>query len=167
MIAKYQKLILRLKTVMMLRFRLELKIPSSDGNMTLNLTNTQVKKLDGVGDKQVRLKLSKTQLKAGGKKTVKETSKKLSLAVTPSDMNKIDAEAMKLKHLTDLSESDIQDGSGLGSLFKLALPFVKKILPKVLGTLGLAAASGAVSGATHKATKGKGIQRAEQVEILI
>ena len=46
-----------------------------------------------------------------------------------------------------------QEGEGI---FALALPFIKQVLPKVLGTLGLAAASGAVSGATHKATSGRG-----------
>ena len=45
-------------------------------------------------------------------------------------------------------------GEGIGSIL---LPFVKKFLPKLLGTLGLVAATGAVFGATHKATSGKGL----------
>ena len=41
----------------------------------------------------------------------------------------------------------------------LVLPFVKNVLPKVLGTLGLTAATGAVSGAANKKASGKGIKR--------
>ena len=51
-----------------------------------------------------------------------------------------------------------QNGTGIGSIIKLALPFVKKVLPKIAASLGLAAASGAISGATHKATSGRGIK---------
>ena len=42
------------------------------------------------------------------------------------------------------------------SILTLALPFIKQVLPKVLDTLGLAAASGAISEATNKATSGRG-----------
>ena len=51
-----------------------------------------------------------------------------------------------------------QKGGFLGALLGLATKFLPKILP-VLGTLGLSAASGAISGATHKATGG-GLKRA-------
>ena len=49
-------------------------------------------------------------------------------------------------------------GEGIASVI---LPFAKKVLPKLLGTLGLAAATGAVSGATHKATSGNNIVEPE------
>jgi hypothetical protein len=58
-----------------------------------------------------------------------------------------------------------QTGSGwISSLLKLALPMIKKEMPKVLGTLALSGASGALSGAsgalsgaTSKWTSGSGI----------
>ena len=137
------------------------------GNFTLNLTPTQVKKLISLsGDRQIRFHLSKTQLSAGATgettKTRKDISRKikeLSLAVTPGERGKINEEIVKLMALLDIDESTVQEGSGIGSLFKLALPVVKKVLPKIAATLGLSAISGAVSGATHKATKGKGLER--------
>ena len=61
--------------------------------------------------------------------------------------------------LLDIDESTVQEGSGIGSLFKLALPVVKKVLPKIAATLGLAGLSGLTSGLTHKAVKGKGLER--------
>ena len=58
-----------------------------------------------------------------------------------------------------VSNKEIQ-GGGLGSLFADLLLMVKTLLPKiaktVLPALGIAAASGAVQGATKKAVEGKG-----------
>jgi len=45
-----------------------------------------------------------------------------------------------------------------GSLFSAIVPLIGKVLP-VLGSLGLAAASGAISGATQKAVAGAGRKR--------
>jgi hypothetical protein len=45
-----------------------------------------------------------------------------------------------------------------GSLFTAIVPLIGKVLP-VLGSLGLAAASGAISGATQKAVSGAGRKR--------
>ena len=131
---------------------------TENGNVTLNLTETQLNKVDKLNPgKQVRLNLSKTQL--GKMKDTSDKLDKISLKVTSKDVKQIDNELSKLMTLNDFDESNIQSGDGIGAIFKLALPFVKKVLPKVLGTLGMAAATGAVSGATHKATSGKGLRR--------
>ena len=139
------------------------KSMGSPGNIVLNLTNRQVTKLNGLQSSETRILLSKTQLKGvhvnSSPPANVKSSADLQFKVTGAQKDKIANELQKLMILNDVSESQFQDGEGIGSIFKLALPFVKKILPKVLGTLGLAAASGAVSGATHKATKGKGIRR--------
>ena len=139
------------------------KSMGSPGNIVLNLTNRQVTKLNGLQSSETRILLSKTQLKGthvnSSPPANVKSSADLQFKVTGVQKDKIANELQKLMILNDVSESQFQDGEGIGSIFKLALPFVKKILPKVLGTLGLAAASGAVSGATHKATKGKGIRR--------
>ena len=65
-------------------------------------------------------------------------------------------ELIKLKSAPTQGILGSQEGE---NVFKLALLFIKKVLPKVLGTLGLAAASGGISGAVHKAiTKSGGSQ---------
>ena len=59
-----------------------------------------------------------------------------------------------------------KEGGFLGpALSVLASTIIPKILP-VLGTLGLAAASGAVSGATKKAVEGNGIIRGSGIKKL-
>ena len=131
---------------------------NGNGNVTLNLTDSQINKIDKLASgKQVRLNLSKTQLKSLGRDAGKSNDGKISLTVTPNQIKAIEGELGKLMALADYDES--QSGTGLGAIFKLALPFVKNTLPKVLGTLGMAAATGAVSGATHKAISGKGLRR--------
>ena len=47
-------------------------------------------------------------------------------------------------------------GSLVGKLTSKLVPVLIKHAPKIIGTLGLAAASGAISGATEKKTSGKG-----------
>ena len=133
---------------------------SGDYNITVPLTKTQVEKLDKLTDNGIRLKLSKTQLSSGSNTSVTSTSKAsdVELVVTPAEKKKINTELLKLLSLKEHEEKLEQDGAGIGSLFKLALPFVKKVLPKIAASLGLAAASGAISGATHKATSGRGIK---------
>ena len=41
-------------------------------------------------------------------------------------------------------------GDGLSSLFQMALPFVKSVAPKVLGTLGLSSIGALTSSAINK-----------------
>ena len=41
-------------------------------------------------------------------------------------------------------------GDGIGSLIQMAMPFIKNVAPKVLGTLGLASLSAATSNAINK-----------------
>ena len=73
------------------------------------------------------------------------------LSLTPLDVEKI-----KKVRFNDIPEVYEFEGNGIASLI---LPFVKNVLPKVLGTLGLAAATGAVSGAANKKASGRGIRR--------
>ena len=50
--------------------------------------------------------------------------------------------------------------SQTGGFLVAIVPFLTKTILPALGTLGLSAASGALSGATNKATRGNGIYRA-------
>ena len=53
--------------------------------------------------------------------------------------------------LTDGKKNkSIQIGDGLASLFQMALPFVKSVAPKVLGTLGLSTLGAVTSSAINK-----------------
>ena len=45
---------------------------------------------------------------------------------------------------------NIQSGDGIGSLIQMALPFVKSVAPKVLGTLGLPSLGAITSSAINK-----------------
>ena len=45
---------------------------------------------------------------------------------------------------------NIQLGDGIGSLIQLALPFVKSVAPKILGTLGLSSLGAITSSAMNK-----------------
>ena len=142
----------------------------------LMLTQTDINHLA----KSSQVHLSKTQLKSNKHifELLQRTPKapatpKKSLSINPLPIVKDPGKEIK-KIITDykqsLSAQDLDQISAMinnllmlkeppqngESIFKLALPFIKQVLPKVLGTLGLAAASGAVSGATHKATSGRG-----------
>ena len=130
----------------------------------LMLTKTDINHLS----KSSQIHLSKTQLK-NNKHLLKDQPKTLKLNPLPivKDVGEDIKEQLErymqsltvdelyeiIQLITDLLtlKEAPQDGEGILSL---ALPFIKQVLPKVLGTLGLAAASGAVSGATHKATSG-------------
>ena len=45
---------------------------------------------------------------------------------------------------------NIQSGDGIASLIRMALPFVKSVAPKVLGTLGLSSLGAIASPAINK-----------------
>ena len=45
---------------------------------------------------------------------------------------------------------NIQSGDGIASLIQMALPFVKSVAPKVLGTLGLSSLGAITSSAINK-----------------
>ena len=74
---------------------------------------------------------------------------------TPENIKK-----MKQVRFTDIPEVyDYEvEGYEISAIAKLASPFIKNVLPKVLGTLGLAAATRAVSGAIRKATSDESIE---------
>jgi hypothetical protein len=68
--------------------------------------------------------------------------------------------------MTAMANDIVVKGGFLGpALSVLARTIIPKILP-VLGTLGLAAATGAVSGATKKAVEGNGIIRGSGIKKL-
>ena len=53
--------------------------------------------------------------------------------------------------LTDAKKRmNIQSGDGIGSLIQMALPFIKSVAPKVLGTLGLSSLGAVASSAISK-----------------
>ena len=152
----------------------------------LMLTQTDINHLS----KSSQINLSKTQLKSNkhvmdllptSRTAVVKTPKKVTFQEKPTVGNvKLDLEkllndykqSLTLNELEELMETIVgliklkspptQEGE---NIFKLALPFIKRVLPKVLGTLGLAAASGAVSGATHKATSGSSIYTKSDFDI--
>ena len=45
---------------------------------------------------------------------------------------------------------NIQSGDGIASLIQMALPFVKSVAPKILGTLGLSSLGAITSSAINK-----------------
>ena len=53
--------------------------------------------------------------------------------------------------LTDAKKRmNIQSGDGIASLIQMALPFVKSVVPKILGTLGLSSLGAITSSAINK-----------------
>ena len=53
--------------------------------------------------------------------------------------------------MTDVRKRmNIHSGDGLASLFQMALPFVKSVAPKVLGTLDLSSLEAITSSAINK-----------------
>ena len=90
--------------------------------------------------------------------TVKNSSGPHELYLTETQLNKIKkATAKGLGARIKFSETQMksQTGGFLGAI----VPFLTKTILPALGTLGLSAASGAISGATNKATRGNGIYR--------
>ena len=45
---------------------------------------------------------------------------------------------------------NIQSGDGIASLIQMALPFVKSVAPKILGTLGISSLGAITSSAINK-----------------
>ena len=156
--------------------------PTNQVKTYLMLTRTDINRLS----KTSQINLSKTQLKSNkhlvdstskptSKPTatpkskvtfkeepvVKETKRDLEKMINDYKQNLTIRELEELintiNELIRLKTAPTQEGE---NVFKLALPFIKKVLPKVLGTLGLAAASGGISGAVHKAAAGNGVGKA-------
>ena len=57
---------------------------------------------------------------------------------------------IKYKLTDSKKRMNIQSGDGIGSLIQMALPFVKSVAPKVLGTLGLSSLGAVASSAISK-----------------
>ena len=57
------------------------------------------------------------------------------------------------KKFKSKKKQNILVGDGIGSLIKMALPFVKSIAPKVLGTVGLSSIGALTSYAINKKIK--------------
>ena len=49
-----------------------------------------------------------------------------------------------------LKKRHLQSGDGIGSLIQIALPFVKSVAPKLIGTLGLSSLGAVASSAINK-----------------
>ena len=69
--------------------------------------------------------------------------------------NLLDQGFIKYKLTDSKKKQNILVGDGIGSLIKMALPFVKSIAPKVLGTIGLSSLSAGVSHGIDKALNKK------------
>ena len=64
---------------------------------------------------------------------------------------------IKYKLTDSKKRMNIQKGDGIGSLLSMALPFVKSIAPKVLGTISLSGLSAGVSHGINKVLNKKKI----------
>ena len=120
----------------------------------LQLTESQIDKLRYGKQNKIptTLQIEKSQVGTG----------EHNLYLTNRQINKL--KRMNSKSVR-LSLSKTQMIAQKGGFLKFILPLAKKLLPtvgKVLGTLGLAGASGAVSAAAHKAVnkRGSGLYRA-------
>ena len=90
--------------------------------------------------------------------TVKNSSGPHELYLTETQLNKIE-KALARKSGARIKFSETQMKSQTGGFLGAIIPFLTKTILPALGTLGLSAASGAISGATNKATRGNGIYR--------
>ena len=90
--------------------------------------------------------------------TVKNSSGPHELYLTETQLNKIKKATAK-GHGARIKFSETQMKSQTGGFLGAIVPFLTKTILPALGTLGLSAASGAISGATNKATRGNGIYR--------
>ena len=64
--------------------------------------------------------------------------------------NLIENDGIKYKLTDSKKNKSVLLGDGLASLFQMALPFVKSVAPKVLGTLGLSSIGALTSSAINK-----------------
>ena len=80
------------------------------------------------------------------------------LGITKTQYNKIMKAKSQGKNINlNLSATQLsKNGGALGAIMGKVMPLVMQHAPKLLGTLGLAALTGAVSGATNKAVRGSG-----------
>ena len=79
------------------------------------------------------------------------------LILTPADIEKI--EKVRFNDIPEARELERQEGESIfETIAKLAIPFIRNTLPKVLGTLGLEAATGCVQAAVRNKVSGKGIR---------
>ena len=69
----------------------------------------------------------------------------------------LEQEFIKYKLTDSKKKQNILVGDGIGSLIKMALPFVKSIAPKVLGTIGSSSLSAGASHGFNKALNKKNI----------
>ena len=90
--------------------------------------------------------------------TVKNSSGPHELYHTETQLNKI-KKALARKRCARIEFSETQMKSQTGGFLGAIIPFLTKTILPALGTLGLSAASGAISGATNKATRDNGIYR--------
>ena len=90
--------------------------------------------------------------------TVKNSSGPHELYLTETQLNKI-KKALERKSGARIKFSETQMKGQTGGFLGAIVPFLTKTILPALGTLGLSAASGAISGATNKATRGNGIYR--------
>jgi hypothetical protein len=117
--------------------------------INFNLSIGQVRRLKRAKDKQLEVTLSikKNQYNVG----------EHTLHLTDSQIAKLNNMKSGVRISLSKTQMKAQTGGWLGAI----LPAVKAILPavgKVLGTLGLSAASGAVEGFANKAARGEGMR---------
>ena len=118
----------------------------------LNLTESQKESIKKayISKRPVSIKLTASQLSGNDHLGLtKAQYKKVTIA-----RNKKIGVSLKLSKTQVMKQGGFL--GGLANLVKFAAPF---FLKKVLPALGIAAASGAISGATNKAVQGKGVKR--------
>ncbi len=123
------------------------------------LTNGQVKKLVAALEKREQVSLKINPNISDGVLT--------KIMLTKNQVKKYDRKKTFVLNLSAAQMTAMsKEGGFLGpALSVLASTIIPKLLP-VLGTLGIAAASGAISGATKKAVEGNGIIRGSGIKKL-
>ena len=91
--------------------------------------------------------------------TIKNSSGPHELYLTETQLNKINKAAAFGRGGARIKFSETQMKNQVGGFLGAIVPFLTKTILPALGTLGLSAASGAISGATNKATRGSGLYR--------
>lgn len=115
--------------------------------VNVNLTTNQLKKLgEAIQRKQpVTLELNRSQVGNG----------KSELMLTQTQVNRLNKTNKSIKIKFSVTQLKAQNGEGLlDSLLSIGKAVLPKALP-ILGTLGLAGATGAISGLANKAVAGK------------